>query len=376
MLIATDAAGEGINLQRAHLMVNYDLPWNPNRLEQRFGRIHRIGQTEVCHLWNLVADETREGEVFHGCSRSWSRSARRWGARSSTSWARSLRQPAPAGTAPGGHPLRRPARGPRPAAPGRRQRARPRAPAALLEERPWPSEAMDARKVRQIREEMERAEARRLQPHFIAAFFLEAFELLGGSLKEREPKRYEITHVPAVIRKRDRQIGDRQAGPEPVRADHVREGADQPCPGKPLAEFVCPGHPAAGRDDRPRAGTEPRPPARGAVLVDPADAGRERPRALLPGTHHPGRPDGCSGTRRVVSRQLQFVEMDRPGPRPAGYAPYLDYRPADGGRTARRAASGAALAERAIWKSKVARPTPSRTLFRGTWTKCASARKS
>jgi len=47
ILVATDAAGEGINLQRAHLMVNYDLPWNPNRLEQRFGRIHRIGQTEV-----------------------------------------------------------------------------------------------------------------------------------------------------------------------------------------------------------------------------------------------------------------------------------------------------------------------------------------
>jgi SNF2 family DNA or RNA helicase len=65
ILVATDAAGEGINLQRAHLMVNYDLPWNPNRVEQRFGRIHRIGQTEVCHLWNLVAVETREGEVFH-----------------------------------------------------------------------------------------------------------------------------------------------------------------------------------------------------------------------------------------------------------------------------------------------------------------------
>lgn len=65
VLIATDAAGEGINLQRAHLMVNYDLPWNPNRIEQRFGRIHRIGQTEVCHLWNLVAIETREGAVYH-----------------------------------------------------------------------------------------------------------------------------------------------------------------------------------------------------------------------------------------------------------------------------------------------------------------------
>ena len=42
-----------------------DLPWNPNRLEQRFGRIHRIGQSEVCHLWNLVAKETREGDVYH-----------------------------------------------------------------------------------------------------------------------------------------------------------------------------------------------------------------------------------------------------------------------------------------------------------------------
>jgi superfamily II DNA/RNA helicase len=64
VLVATDAAGEGINLQRAHLMVNYDLPWNPNRIEQRFGRIHRIGQAEVCHLWNLIAKDTREGEVF------------------------------------------------------------------------------------------------------------------------------------------------------------------------------------------------------------------------------------------------------------------------------------------------------------------------
>ena len=64
VLIATDAAGEGINLQCAHLMVNYDLPWNPNRLEQRFGRIHRIGQEETCYLWNLVATETREGDVY------------------------------------------------------------------------------------------------------------------------------------------------------------------------------------------------------------------------------------------------------------------------------------------------------------------------
>ena len=70
VLLANDAAGEGVNLQRAHLMVNYDLPWNPNRLEQRFGRIHRIGQQEVCHLWNLLAQDTREARSTSSCWRS------------------------------------------------------------------------------------------------------------------------------------------------------------------------------------------------------------------------------------------------------------------------------------------------------------------
>ena len=86
VLVANDAAGEGVNLQRgAHLMVNYDLPWNPNRLEQRFGRIHRIGQTEVCHLWNLVAADTREGEVYARLLEKLERRARRWvGATAST----------------------------------------------------------------------------------------------------------------------------------------------------------------------------------------------------------------------------------------------------------------------------------------------------
>jgi superfamily II DNA/RNA helicase len=86
--VATDAAGEGVNLQNANLMVNYDLPWNPNRLEQRFGRIHRIGQTEVCHLWNMVASRPARATCSSACSRSSKSSARRWAAASSTSWAR------------------------------------------------------------------------------------------------------------------------------------------------------------------------------------------------------------------------------------------------------------------------------------------------
>lgn len=63
-LVATDAAGEGINLQFCWLMVNYDVPWNPARLEQRMGRIHRYKQTHTVVLLNLVAEDTREGRVL------------------------------------------------------------------------------------------------------------------------------------------------------------------------------------------------------------------------------------------------------------------------------------------------------------------------
>jgi len=64
VLIATEAAGEGINLQFCHLMINYDIPWNPNRLEQRMGRIHRYGQQKEVFIFNLVASDTREGMVL------------------------------------------------------------------------------------------------------------------------------------------------------------------------------------------------------------------------------------------------------------------------------------------------------------------------
>ena len=65
IMVATEAAGEGINLQFCHLMLNYDIPWNPNRLEQRMGRIHRYGQTREVTIFNLVAVDTREGRVLH-----------------------------------------------------------------------------------------------------------------------------------------------------------------------------------------------------------------------------------------------------------------------------------------------------------------------
>ena len=64
IMVATEAAGEGINLQFCNLMINYDIPWNPNRLEQRMGRIHRYGQQRDVFIFNLVAEDTREGKVL------------------------------------------------------------------------------------------------------------------------------------------------------------------------------------------------------------------------------------------------------------------------------------------------------------------------
>jgi superfamily II DNA or RNA helicase len=64
IMVATEAAGEGINLQFCHIMINYDIPWNPNRLEQRMGRIHRYGQQKDVYMFNLVAEDTREGMVL------------------------------------------------------------------------------------------------------------------------------------------------------------------------------------------------------------------------------------------------------------------------------------------------------------------------
>src|SRR5262249_52148910 len=187
--------------------VNYDLPWNPNRLEQRFGRIHRIGQTEVCHLWNLVAEETREGDVYRTLLDKLEQARQALGGQVFDVLGKLQFE---------GRPLRDLLEairyGERPEVRARLTQAianavdRPQLQ-ALLEERALAHDTMDASRVARVREDMERAEARRLQPHYIESFFLEAFQQLGGTAKQREPRRYEITHVPAPVRNRDRVIG-------------------------------------------------------------------------------------------------------------------------------------------------------------------------
>jgi hypothetical protein len=312
-------------------MINYDLPWNPNRLEQRFGRIHRIGQTEVCHLWNLVADETREGDVYRRLLEKLEEARRALGGQVFDVLGKLQFE---------GRPLRDVLieairYGDRPEVKARLTKEiengvdRPHLQ-NLIEDRALVHDAMDKSRLAKVREEMERAEARRLQPHYIESFFLEAFRRLGGTIRQREPRRYEISHVPAPVRSRDRQIG--MGEPVLPRYERIAFEKHLIAPrGKPLAAFVCPGHPLldAVLDltlERNRDLLK-----RGTVLVDERDYGTE-PRVLFFLDHAiqdasvvPG------GRRRTISRRMLYVELDAQGnAHHLMYAPYLDYRPLTG----------------------------------------------
>lgn len=191
--------------------------------------------------------------------------------------------------------------------------------------------AMDVTELQRIREEMERAETRRLQPHYVESFFLEAFKRLGGNARQREPRRYEVSYVPAQIRSRDRLIGTG----EPVLPRYERiafEKALVAPQGQPMAAFVCPGHPLVDAvtdliRERNRDILK-----HGAMLVDDRDQGTH-PHVLFYLEHEiQDASRNRDGSRRVVSKRMLYVAMDSVGtPSHMHYAPYLDYRPLNEG---------------------------------------------
>lgn len=321
ILVATDAAGEGINLQRAHLMVNYDLPWNPNRLEQRFGRIHRIGQTEVCHLWNLVARETREGMVFQRLFEKLEEERAALGGKvfdilgKMTFDNKPLRDLLIEAVRYGNDP-------------DVRARLRQVVDKSLdrdklrnlLDERALTEDSMDIHRVLIIREDMERIEAHKLQPHFIKSFFIRAFGSLGGQIHPREAGRYEITNVPYAIRNRKLITGFGEA----VTAKYERVCFDKEncnIPGQLPAALICPGHPLLDATIDLVLENSSELLKRGAVLIDDADYGTD---ARLLFYIEDSIQDG---TERVISKNVHFVELKENGDAlSAGYAPYLDYR--------------------------------------------------
>lgn len=321
VLIATDAAGEGVNLQNANLMVNYDLPWNPNRLEQRFGRIHRIGQTEVCHLWNIVANQTREGAVFQKLFEKIEIERAALGGKVFDVLGEafdniSLKDLLVEAIRYGENPdVRAKMNQVIEGALNTRHLKDIMRRNALVEQH------MTLEDLYAVKEEMEKAEARKLQPYFIRAFFTEAFQHLSGELRPREAGRYEIRNVPIAIRERDRQIGSTRT---PVLKKYERVCFEKQLirqTGKPMADLIHPTHPLmqACTDlvleaHRPKL-------KQGAVLIDPNDD------SLIPKVlfvlNHTIRESGGEG--KEASRRLQFVLIDPQGNAyHAGYAPHLD----------------------------------------------------
>lgn len=327
ILVATDAAGEGINLQRSHLMINYDLPWNPNRLEQRFGRIHRIGQKHPCYLWNLVAAETREGDVYERLLtklevENKALKGRVFDVLGDIFYGTSLKDLLIQAVRYGEMPERKEEIINRVDELFDHERLQ-----KMLDEKALVQDTLTTSTVRHIRDMMERAKARKLQPHFLQSFFEEAFKLLGGTARQREQKRFELKHVPVLIRNRDRVIG--RKAPILTKYERITFHKDSVyTDGSPEAELITPGHPllAAAIDiilERNNSFLK-----QGAVLID--ETGSDTPRLLLCLDHiiHDMRTDR-HGNPLVAGRRMQFVEID---PEytiyPSGYAPYHDYRPA------------------------------------------------
>jgi superfamily II DNA or RNA helicase len=323
IMLATDAAGEGLNLQAAHLMVNYDLPWNPNRIEQRFGRIHRIGQEEVCHLWNLVASNTREGEVFTALLNKLEEQRKAYGGKVFDVL----------GTAFAGTSLRELLieairYGERPETKAWMHEVIDRTVAEglaeILEERALAGEHLSGADLASLRADMDEARARRLQPHYIELAFKEAFARFNGRMAKREKGRHEISSVPLAIR-------NSKYGPIASRYDRVAFDLSTVQPdGLGRADLLAPGHPLhdAVMDlaVTALAGVL----NRGTVLVSGTiDAPR-----LLVGIIE----EVVDSTGASVARRFGYAYADEHGAvTDAGPAPYLDCIAAPDGEETRKA---------------------------------------
>ena len=326
VLVATDAAGEGVNLQTANLMINYDLPWNPNRIEQRFGRIHRIGQTETCHLWNMVARGTREGDVFQRIFEKLAVARDALGGRvfdvlgevfEGTSLKDLIVEA-----------IRRDERN----EPGIGRRARLDQALdlerfrSIMQREALCEEVITADRLLSIKENMEQIEARKMQPHHVRSFFLESFKCLSGRSQEIEPGRFELRYVPAEVCARGRRLGQTEnRNRETVVPRYERVCFEKDLMrvfGKPHATLLHPGHPLIKSVISIILERYGKAFSKGAVLVDPWDDGVE-PGFLFVLDHTV--QEGSS--RQTLSRLVRFVKIDRSGRAlDAAWAPHLDLR--------------------------------------------------
>lgn len=313
VLVATDAAGEGINLQNAHLMINYDLPWNPNRLEQRFGRIHRIGQKNVCHLWNLVARDTREGQVFHRLLKKLEEERVALGGKVFDILGKisfndkPLRELLIEAVRYGNDPkvIRRLDGVVDKSFDTEKLRK-------LLRERALTEDALGFDKVANINQTMERVELHKLQPYFVEKFFLTAFKKLRGQFYKRNNDRYEIIRVPSELRtERVRESYKRVCFVKDKCNIVGAEPAELLAPGHPLFESVCSWL-------LKKFGKVLR---QGTIFIDDNDDGKNFRLLFYVEIKI------SDGRSQELSKRVHFVEILEDGRAvPTSSAPYLDYR--------------------------------------------------
>jgi superfamily II DNA or RNA helicase len=272
IMVATEAAGEGINLQFCHLMVNYDIPWNPNRLEQRMGRIHRIGQTEDVYVFNLVARNTREGAVLTVLLHKLENMAKTLGdpvfdVIGKTFAGYRLRELIEAVLI--GDKTREQATeelGGEEADPVILKRASDLLERALAKsDIDWEAE----------RDRAERAEERRLPPAYFERFFFEALTLAGGKAEKRlDQGTIRVTRSPDALVAASRASTEfRQISPAYERITFDKSVVTRPRrPDEvelPQAELCGPGHPLFDALVEHAAVRTAEELAKGAVLVDP-----------------------------------------------------------------------------------------------------------
>lgn len=315
ILLATDAAGEGLNLQAAHLMVNYDLPWNPNRIEQRFGRVHRIGQKHVCRLWNLVATNTREGMVFERLLEKVEEQRKAYGGKVfdvlgeafAETPLRDLLIEAITNDSKVEVQLRMQLVIDEHYAKGVKD---------LLAQRALASDVLSEADLNAMRRQMDEARARRLQPHYIEWMFRQAFNRFGGRLAKREKGRFEISNVPARLRQAAAQTGS--LGPVASRYERVTFDLDTVAvDDKPNADLLAPGHPLHDVVCQTAISELSQVLTRGTVLVS---AELEEPH-LLVGVLE----EVVDATGEVVAKRFGYAYVSQTGDvSAAGPAPYLD----------------------------------------------------
>jgi superfamily II DNA or RNA helicase len=237
-LVATDAAGEGINLQFCRVMVNWDLPWNPNRLEQRMGRIHRYGQEYEVNVYNLVAETTREGEVLIRLMDKLQRMRESLG--------HDQVYDVISGVLESGQVrldvlIKE-------AILGRRSKDEILAEFDFLDSESSKAAAREALAealatphidMAFINGELRDSKERRLTPEFVEGFFVDALRYCGGRLTPGSDRDWRLEFVPADLRRRVAASNTGEFGAEnrviTFRKERLRKD--------PPAEFVAPGHP-------------------------------------------------------------------------------------------------------------------------------------